>query len=78
LNRPLFESSAEHAVTPTMSGIAARSSSESPARDRGGRMRSSPDASTSTFMNTLSVVGMALGAMPNRSRASTRFPKQLG
>jgi len=74
----LFESSAEHAVTPTMSGISARSTIESPARERGGRMRSSPDASISTFMNTLNVVGMALGAMPSGANARARFSKQLG
>ena len=49
-----------------------------PARERGGRIRSSPDGSTSTFMNTFNVVGIASGAMPNGARLRTRFSKQLG
>ena len=78
LNRPLFESSAEHAVTPTIRSISARSTTRSPARDRGGRIRSSPDGSTSTFMKMFRVVGIASGTIPNGSRLRARFSKQLG
>jgi hypothetical protein len=74
----LFDSSAEQAVTPTIRSISARRTKRSPARERGGRMRNSPDGSTSTFMKIFSVVPIASGAIPNGSRLRARFSKQLG
>jgi len=41
-------------------------------------MLSSPLGATSTFMKTLSVVGIASGAMPKGANAIARFSKQLG
>src|SRR4051812_36678490 len=78
LKLPLFDNSAEQAVTPTIRSISARKVIESPAFERGGRMLSVPSAATSTFMKMLNVVGIASGGTPNSARFLQRFSKQLG
>jgi hypothetical protein len=45
----LLQTAAAQAVTPTMSFISARSSTKSPAFERGGAMRSSPEGRIATF-----------------------------
>ena len=54
----MFDFSAEHAVTPTTTGILASIVKRSPGRVGGGSMCSSPRSSVQTSMKTLSVVPM--------------------
>ena len=56
---------------PTTRSISARRTKRSPARERGGRMRSSPDGRTSTFMKIFSVVAIASGSDPERLEAAS-------
>ena len=65
LKVPLLLISAEQAVTPTIKSVSARNSIQSPGRERGGPMVSSPSGATTTFIKTLKVVGIWWGWMPN-------------
>ena len=75
---PLFDFSAEHAVTPTTTGIRASMVNRSPGRVGGGSMCSSPRSSVHTSMKTLRVVPMRSGSTPKGARASQRLAKHDG
>ncbi|MNW18365.1 hypothetical protein D3C71_2179030 [compost metagenome] len=69
LKLPLLEFSAEQEVSPQTRSISARNSMKSPGLDFGAFTATTPSGPTSTFMNTLNVVPICSGRMPNLPRA---------